>query len=818
MRRREYILTLTLLAATLALTFFPMLFEGRTVLPSDMIDTMTLPFSQHYGPEHAYNSLITDGYLQFYPLKYFTKQAYEHGNFAFWNPYILNGYPQYLEGMWTYNFVLFLPFAIAFPLILLLPLLVAGMGMYSLLREYEVRPGIARIFATAYMLNALFMTHLLAHFIPASFSFAPWVLLFLHKYWRTPHFKYLAGSAIALALGFMAGNLQTIGFLIFLTICYWVALWSLDSHHSFLALLKPPALVLGFAIGLSMVMLLPTAEFFKEVLSHGQLYSTSLGRSYSILSRLLSIVLSFTFFIPQLAGSIRGIMLDQVVGVYTIDFEGAIGFLPLLLALWSSITLWKRIPSIRPFALLMLLGFLLPVATPFFHLVYHRFFIIFILGTCGAGALGFESLLLKPELRHSMRKWTTVSAILVLCAVALVGVSTLIFHNIRIRQTVYQQLFSRLSTASFAQGNPAWVETRLKGTLNYWKIFNPELLFGIVTSLLGLTTLTYCLRTSERTKPTLLAVIWILTTLQLAYFARAWFPIVDTHRYPLYPKTPEIATIQNQFKNGSTYVWREVIPDRQYMLINNENIVYDIREVTGFESVVPRSLYVILGQWSTPKGINSEFLGKFNVGTLISEYPLSSSALISIGVSGSILIYHNMMVRPRAFLTNSSMILPNDTSILKQLLDTLGQWPTAYFTPDQHPIILSKNRNAQDSISGCEYHGNDILVHVQTVDSTYLILTDTYYPGWEATVDGNVTPVLRCNYAMRAVLIPPGQHKVEMIFAPASFRIGRWISIATIFLLALFGIRDTRRFRKIEKRGTNDHVTHFSANSKTIGQ
>ncbi len=154
---REYVITIGLLILTLALAFFPVLFNGRTMLPSDLIDTMTLPFSQYYGPQHAYNSLITDGYLQFYPLKYFTQQAYQHGFFAFWNPYILNGYPQYLEGMWTYNFVLFLPINAAFDLILLLPLLVAGIGFYALMRDYNVRPGVARIFATAYMLNALFI-------------------------------------------------------------------------------------------------------------------------------------------------------------------------------------------------------------------------------------------------------------------------------------------------------------------------------------------------------------------------------------------------------------------------------------------------------------------------------------------------------------------------------------------------------------------------------------------------------------------------------------------------------------------------------------
>ena len=481
---REYTTTIALLAATLAVTFYPMLFEGRTVLPSDMIDTMTLPFSHYYGAEHAYNSLITDGYTQFYPLKYFTKQAYEHGNFAFWNPYILNGYPQYLEGMWTYNFVLFLPFAIAFPLILLLPLLIAGIGMYALLREYEVRLGIARIFATAYMLNALFMTHLLAHFIPASFSFAPFVILFLHKYWNSPQFKYLAGSAITLALGFLAGNLQTIGFLGLLVLLYWTALWTLHPPRSFGSLWKPLAVVLGFGLGMSMVLLLPSLELFQETAAHGAFFSTSLLRSYSILQRLESLGLALTFFLPQLAGSIRGVTLDQAIGVYAQDFEGAIGFLPLLLAVWASFALWKRKPEIRPFVVLMIAGVALPIATPLFRILYHRFFIVFILGACGAGAIGLEALLSNNEWTLSIRKWTKWTAIGIGCIVLTLAVFSFIriFEFPAIEQFARNHLLPRLRHSVFAEGNPEWVQARFKEALDYWRLARPELLIGIVTS------------------------------------------------------------------------------------------------------------------------------------------------------------------------------------------------------------------------------------------------------------------------------------------------------------------------------------------------
>ncbi|HET6401848.1 MAG TPA: YfhO family protein [Candidatus Kapabacteria bacterium] len=815
---REYTITLALLAATLALTFYPMLFEGRTVLPSDMIDTMTLPFSQYYGPEHAYNSLITDGALQFYPLKYFTKEAYEHGNFAFWNPYILNGYPQYLEGMWTYNFVLFLPFAIGFPFILLLPLLVAGMGIYSLLREYAVRPGVARIFATAYMLNALFMTHLLAHFIPASFSFAPFVLLFLHKYWRSPQFKYLALSAMALALGFLAGNLQTIGFLGLLVLCYWLTLWTLAPRPSFIVLWRPMSLVFSFAIGLSAVMLLPMLELFQQTIAGGAFFSTSLLNSYSILQRLESIGLALTFFIPQLAGTIRGVTFDQAIGVYAQDFEGAIGFLPLLLAVWAGIVLWKRKPEVRPFVVLMIAGLALPIATPLFRFLYHRFLIVFILGACVTGALGLETILLTREWTASVRRWTKWAALGIACITCALGIFSLfrIYDFPAIDHFARLHLLPHLQHSVFAEGNAAWVQERFREALDYWRLTQPELLIGIGTSLAALAVLWW--NEKLRTDGTLL-LIWVLTAVQLVYFAYTWFPSNDTSRYPLYPNTPETRLLQTLGKHSRTYFYREIDTSKQFAFMNNENVVYDIPEATGYVSMMPRCLYIYTAimHWREKGLVTPDFLGKFNIGTLARVKPLPFDSLPLL-TAGPLWIYRNTRMSPRAFLAHTATVLANDSEILHNMADDSIPWPIAYFTKDSRARPLSTLSTMGDTVILSQTGKNILSFTASSHDSAYLILTDTYYPGWKATVDGIPTPVLRCNYAMRAVLLPPGSHTVEMRFAPTSFRIGVWISLATLFVLALICFRDVGWFGKIKERGTNDHITHLSANPQTIGK
>jgi hypothetical protein len=58
----------------------------------------------------------------------------------------------------------------------------------------------------------------------------------------------------------------------------------------------------------------------------------------------------------------------------------------------------------------------------------------------------------------------------------------------------------------------------------------------------------------------------------------------------------------------------------------------------------------------------------------------------------------------------------------------------------------------------------------------YLVLADTWYPGWQATVDGEPTGLLRANYAFRAVYLEAGEHTVEMVYRPQSFIIGAVVS------------------------------------------
>ena len=71
-------------------------------------------------------------------------------------------------------------------------------------------------------------------------------------------------------------------------------------------------------------------------------------------------------------------------------------------------------------------------------------------------------------------------------------------------------------------------------------------------------------------------------------------------------------------------------------------------------------------------------------------------------------------------------------------------------------------------------------MRVNMKEPGYLILSDSYYPGWRVWVNGMEQRMLRANYAFRAVFLDTGQNQVIFRYLPTSFRIGWWVMMASL--------------------------------------
>lgn len=100
---------------------------------------------------------------------------------------------------------------------------------------------------------------------------------------------------------------------------------------------------------------------------------------------------------------------------------------------------------------------------------------------------------------------------------------------------------------------------------------------------------------------------------------------------------------------------------------------------------------------------------------------------------------------------------PNTSTFVKEALDKLSQ----------NPVEL------------IHYSPNKVILRANLKDNGFIVLNDSYFPGWKAQVDGLTQPVLRANHAFRAVEVESGEHTIVFSFKPQSFVQGIKISLAT---------------------------------------
>jgi uncharacterized membrane protein YfhO len=83
---------------------------------------------------------------------------------------------------------------------------------------------------------------------------------------------------------------------------------------------------------------------------------------------------------------------------------------------------------------------------------------------------------------------------------------------------------------------------------------------------------------------------------------------------------------------------------------------------------------------------------------------------------------------------------------------------------------------------------------VDAKGDSILVVADTDYPGWEATVDGVETPILRANITFRALAVPAGSHTVVMRFRPRSARVGLLLSALSVAVILALCARRKKAF------------------------
>jgi Bacterial membrane protein YfhO len=97
-----------------------------------------------------------------------------------------------------------------------------------------------------------------------------------------------------------------------------------------------------------------------------------------------------------------------------------------------------------------------------------------------------------------------------------------------------------------------------------------------------------------------------------------------------------------------------------------------------------------------------------------------------------------------------------------------------------------------------DYSPERATVETSADQTSLLVMTDTYFPGWQATVDGRKSAIHRIDYLVRGVVVPAGRHRVAFAYRPASWDAGRALSLAALVALAALAFSTWWRARTAE--------------------
>jgi hypothetical protein len=102
---------------------------------------------------------------------------------------------------------------------------------------------------------------------------------------------------------------------------------------------------------------------------------------------------------------------------------------------------------------------------------------------------------------------------------------------------------------------------------------------------------------------------------------------------------------------------------------------------------------------------------------------------------------------------------------------------------------------APDSVAVLSYQPSSLELAVAASAPALLVASETEYPGWHASIDGQPAPIHRVDLALRGIPVPAGSHRVRMEFRPVILPISLGISLATLALLLVFSLTSRRPLR-----------------------
>ena len=788
----------------LTLILFYKIFLGFYPFAGNLLVSFFFPWSG--GGFAGYDSWTThkefigsDSIRMQLPWKVLAFDQIRKAQFPLWNPYNFSGNPllaNYQSGLlYPFNILyLFVHPVIAWSMLTILQVFLAMVFMYLLLRKLKISKPASVLGGLAFVSSSFFITWIEIDIIGHSYLWLPLIIYFIESILTERKKYFYPVISFCIALSIFAGYPQTAILVILYTILYFLfRAWTLSKKREAVYFL----LFLALGLGIAAIQLIPTLELYSQaplakdfarwtfehfLIPHHQLVTffasdffgnpavnNFWGRDYGDLTPSIGVIPLFFALIP--------IFLKRKNRFFSFLYTASLVFL--LLAIKSPLSFMVK------FTRLPILSSSNPARISSLF-----FFNLFILS-----AFGFDYFF------SYLKKTAKYKRLILLISIFLV-IYTLLWSFAFFGAKIF-------STDDFSAVNLAVTRRNL---------ILPTLSFAAILGIFILRKVKFIPAIIKKQFFSLSASLFlVIVFLNLFYSLNKYNPFSPKKFF--FPPHPVIALLKS----------KSTAPDRFYgvdtaYFDNNFATFYRIYAAEGYDALrigryaeliaavengkVPeeylRSDALFPKEDSENRRKIFNLLGiKYILDLESQPWKFPKDRYKLIWQKGKWKVYENLEALPRVFLVNDYLVLKDDKKIIEKIF-------SSDFDPSKTVILenetfdgdrlvdkvlkSAKLSPVKDNFKKAEivdYTPNKVTIKTNSDHDSLLFLSDNYYSGWKAFLDGKETKIYRANYAFRAIAVPSGEHQITFSYQPLSFKLGLTISlISTISLIICFLCRN----------------------------
>ena len=816
--KNNFIKIIAFFFTVLFLFFYKPIIYGLSLVPASIL----------YDMDHIYrgfndkvdilpkNSLLTDLVYQMYPWYQYTIDSINHFSIPLWNPYSLTGLPflansqssifeitkllSYFLAISANGFMLFSGFVTLF---------LAGFFTYLYCKNLKIGELGSLTSGLAFMFSGPIIVWL-GYPLVSTFIWLPLLLLAIDRIFQNKSYLWVVILSFAIAFQFFGGNPEISWFVLFFSAIYTL----FNIFHCLIdkirkkeifqrSILIVTSLVLGLMI--ASVQLIPTTEF---LIQSNEMKKGRTGLANNNFFEIIGEQWNGWNNLSNIKNSTENVILivypDFFGNPATKSYWGAgnynesavyIGIIPLIFAFISIISVFRKNQkrknkhNILFFSTIGLSCFLVFISFPIFRLVAYlpifnisiigrlRFIFVFALAIlAGFGVSYFVN-----------KKWDFINKI---------KTFNTIYISIILLIIIFAYLYLKYASIGIS-----------------FEMAKNKIIFLIILSILSNIIISTILLYKSKSFKNNFAkgALVILIIFELFSYGQKYHPSIEKEF--IYPVTPAIEYLNNNIDNFRFTSYKITVNKFITSISPNSSVVWKLQDLRGYEIIKPyryEEFEKHFGSYTynffSHKVFDLVGVKYFVQGVTDRENEiLSKDEDIELAYQDDLInIYENRKVMPRAFVVFDVKLVENNINAIENFLDDSfdPRFQALVESKSEEKLKLKNQNNLEfEHAEIISYLPCKIKIKVNNKRDGLLVLTDSFYKGWKAYIDGEEVEIYPTNVAFRGIYAPEGEYEVLFLYKPDSFKYSIYITAAGLMVCFLLLIihRKKLNFQKVDK-------------------